>query len=265
MGNFLAIGPTGVGKTELAKLLSENLELPLERVDMSEFQEAHSVSKFIGAPPGFVGFDKQGKLSKIASRSPHSVLLLDEIEKAHPKVLDILLQIMDNGEITDSQDEKLSFRDSIIIMTSNAGARELQNSSIGLGNQKSTVQKSKSNKIIKNFFSPEFLGRLDKIINFNSLGKEHAMAVLNKFLKEVEQSEGALKNNVVLTLDNKAKDWLIKRGYSEKLGARPLKNIIKQNITKVIAKSCLYGEVKKGKNKVQVSVKDNQLSFSYHK
>jgi ATP-dependent Clp protease ATP-binding subunit ClpA len=263
MGNFLMIGPTGVGKTELAKLIAKNLELPLERIDMSEFMDAHSSSKFIGAPPGFVGFDKQGKLSKIANRSPHCVLLLDEVEKAHPKVLDILLQIMDNGEVTDSQDETLSFKDSIILMTSNAGAKQLQSNSIGLSKDKKTVQKSKSDKIVKNFFTPEFRGRLDKIVSFNSLGKEHAFMVLEKFMKEVEDSEGSIKNNVKITLDKKAKEWLIDKGYNEEYGARPLKNVIKQNITKIIAKSCLYGEIKKGKNKVKISVKDNELSFSF--
>ena len=264
MGNFLLKGPTGVGKTELAKQLAENLELPLERIDMSEFMEPHSVSKFIGAPPGYVGFDKQGKLSKIAERSPHSVLLLDEIEKAHPKVLDILLQIMDNGEVTDSQDDTLSFKDSIILMTSNVGARQLQTSSIGLSQSASGgVQKSKSDKILKNFFSPEFLGRLDAVIDFNSLGKDHAYQVLEKFLSEVEKTEGSLKNNVTITLDKKAKDWLISRGYNEEHGARPLKGVIKNKITKVIAKECLYGNIKNGKNKVKITVKDNELEFSY--
>lgn len=263
MGNFLMIGPTGVGKTELAKLISKNLELPLQRIDMSEFMEAHSVSKFIGAPPGFVGFDKQGKLSKIASKTPHCVLLLDEVEKAHPKVLEILLQIMDNGIVTDSQDEALSFRDSIILMTSNAGAKELTTNSIGLADKTNTIQKSKSDKVIKNSFSPEFLGRLDKVLHFNGLGKDHALMVLEKFLKDVENSSGAFKNNVKLTVDKKAKDWLLKKGYNEKLGARPLKGTIKKHITQVIAKSCLYGEIKEGKNKVKVTVKDNNLSFSF--
>ena len=264
LGNFLLTGPTGVGKTEFAVQLAENLKIPMERIDMSEFMEAHSVSKFIGAPPGFVGFDQDGKFTKLIQKNPRCVILLDEIEKAHPKVLDILLQVMDHAKVTDSQGQELSFKDTIILMTSNAGAKELQTSSIGLAKGKvDTVQKGKSDKEINSFFTPEFRGRLDAIVNFNQLSIEHTHSIIDKFVKEIEKTEGALKMQLSISLDKKAKDYIVKIGFDPKYGARDLKKVLKTEVTKVIAKESLYGKTKKGKNSVKVTVKNGKLSFSF--
>lgn len=264
LGNFLLTGPTGVGKTEFAVQLADSLKIPLERIDMSEFMEAHSVSKFIGAPPGFVGFDQDGKFTKIIQKNPRCVILLDEIEKAHPKVLEILLQVMDHTKVTDSQGQELSFKDTVLLMTSNAGAKELQTSSIGLAKGKiDTVQKGKSDKEINNFFTPEFRGRLDAIVNFNQLSLEHTHSIIDKFVKDIEKTEGALKAQLSIKLDKKAKDYIVKIGFDHKYGARDLKKVLKTEITKVIAKKFLYEKAKKGKNSVSVTVKNRKLFFSF--
>lgn len=265
LGNFLMLGPSGVGKTELAVQISKNLELPLERIDMSEFMEAHSVSKFIGAPPGFVGFEQGGKLSKIIEKNPSCILLLDEIEKAHPKVLEVLLQVMDNAKITDSQGEELSFKDVLILMTSNAGARELQTKSIGFSSGEKSSSESKSKKIVENFFTPEFRGRLDGIISFNQLKKEQVFSILDKFVTEFLNTKGSLDNNLKMTLSKKAKEYLVNLGFSESYGARPLKGVIKREIIKRIAKESLYGEIKKGKSNISVDEKNGELIFKFKK
>jgi ATP-dependent Clp protease ATP-binding subunit ClpA len=262
IASFLFTGPTGVGKTELAKQLAHIMGINFVRIDMSEFMEKHTVSKLIGAPPGYVGFEQGGVLTDAIHKSPYSVLLLDEIEKAHPDVFNILLQVMDHGALTDSNGRTSDFRNVILIMTSNAGAKEMEAGSIGLGNRVAVgeTNTTKRDAAIKNFFTPEFRNRLDAVIGFNKLGTRNVELVVNKFLMELENQ--LVDKKVELEVTSAAKAWLSKNGYDDKLGARPIARLINDKIKKLLAHEILFGQLEKG-GRVTVDVKNEELEFTF--
>ena len=257
IGSYLFSGPTGVGKTEVARQLANTLGVELTRFDMSEYMERHSVSRLIGAPPGYVGFDQGGLLTDAVDQHPHSVLLLDEIEKAHPDVFNILLQIMDHGKLTDHNGKGVDFRNVILIMTTNAGAADMAKPAIGF---ERTSRIGEDEDAIKRMFTPEFRNRLDAIIPFGSLPKEVVMRVVDKFIMQLEvQLED---RNVTFELSDEARAWLCRKGYDEAYGARPLSRVIQENIKKPLADEILFGKLSKG-GIVQVDVKkdDDTLTF----
>ena len=241
IGNYLFAGPTGVGKTEVANQLADNLGVELLRFDMSEYTEKHAVSRLIGAPPGYVGFDQGGMLTDGVDQHPHCVLLLDEIEKAHPDVFNILLQIMDHGKLTDHNGRKVDFRNVILIMTSNAGASDMAKSAIGFVREK---REGEDIAAIERIFSPEFRNRLDAVITFSSLGKDIIKRVVEKFVLQLEAQ--LMDRNVTFELSNKAAEWLGEKGYDEKMGARPLARVIQEEIKKPLADELLFGRLAKG-------------------
>lgn len=255
IGSFMFLGPTGVGKTELSKALAEVVfgsEQNLIRVDMSEYMEKYSVSKMIGSPPGYVGYDEGGQLSEKVRRNPYSVILFDEIEKAHPDVLNILLQVLDDGHITDSQGRKVSFKNTIIIMTSNVGAEQIVSpkklgfdSSADQRDRDYTYMKTKVLEELKRLFKPEFLNRIDEIIVFRPISKENMAQILEIMLKNLYQrAKGEM--NLGISLDKKAKSFLIERGYDPKFGARPLKRTIQTEVEDILSEAILEGEVHPG-------------------
>jgi len=255
VGSFLFAGPTGVGKTEVTRQLARVLEMQLIRFDMSEYMERHTVSRLIGAPPGYVGFDQGGLLTEEINKHPHSVLLLDEIEKAHPDVFNLLLQVMDHGTLTDNNGRKADFRNVIIVMTTNVGAQDMQRRSLGFVTQDHS---SDGKEAINKLFTPEFRNRLDGIIQFAPLAAEHVGKVVDKFLFELE---GQLADrNVHLTVDADARAWLAERGYDPKMGARPMARLIQEKIKKPLAEQLLFGDLAEGGN-VRVSVEDGELAF----
>ncbi len=257
ISSFLFSGPTGVGKTEVTRQLALTLGIELIRYDMSEYMERHTVSRLIGAPPGYVGFDQGGLLTEAINKSPHAVLLLDEIEKAHPDVFNILLQIMDYGTLTDNNGRKSDFRNVIIVMTTNAGAAEISRSSVGF-----TVQDHSHDdtEVIKRLFTPEFRNRLDSIIRFGSLDEKTIMLVVDKFLMELE--EQLKEKNVSLNIDNKARKWLGENGFDAAMGARPMARLIQDKIKKPLANELLFGLLSNG-GELLVSVKKNELDLQY--
>jgi ATP-dependent Clp protease ATP-binding subunit ClpA len=257
VGSFLFAGPTGVGKTEVTRQLSRILGLELIRFDMSEYMERHAVSRLIGAPPGYVGFDQGGLLTEQINKHPHSVLLLDEIEKAHPDVFNLLLQVMDHGALTDNNGRKADFRNVIIIMTTNAGAVEMSRRSIGFTSQDhSTDGKEAINKL----FAPEFRNRLDAIIQFQSLSLDSISNVVSKFLFELE---GLLaQKQVSISIDEDARLWLAQQGYDPKMGARPMARLIQDKIKKPLAEELLFGALSEGGH-VQVRVENDELAFEF--
>ena len=255
IGSFMFLGPTGVGKTELSKALAEVVfgsEQNLIRVDMSEYMEKYSVSKMIGSPPGYVGYDEGGQLSEKVRRNPYSVILFDEIEKAHPDVLNILLQVLDDGHITDSQGRKVSFKNTIIIMTSNVGAEQIVSpkklgfdSSVDQRDRDYTYMKTKVLEELKRLFKPEFLNRIDEIIVFRPISKENMAQILEIMLKNLYQrAKGEM--NLGISLDKKAKSFLIEKGYDPKFGARPLKRTIQTEVEDILSEAILEGEVPPG-------------------
>ena len=256
--SFIFVGPTGVGKTELAKSLAYEMfgsEDSIIRVDMSEYMESHSTSKLIGAPPGYVGYDDAGQLTEKVKRKPYSIILLDEIEKAHPDVFNILLQVLDDGKLTDSQGNTVSFANTIIIMTSNAGSN-LNNNSIGFGKQ--TVDKSKIEDSLKDVFRPEFLNRIDEIIVFNSLNKEELLQIVDLMLKDTIK---ALKQkDISFEISDEAKQFILEKGTNVKFGARPLRRAIQRYIEDEISEKILRSEVIDGQT-IKVNLKDNNLIF----
>lgn len=258
VGCFLFVGPTGVGKTEVTKQLAILLGIELIRFDMSEYMEKHTVSRLIGAPPGYVGYDQGGLLTEAVTKSPHAVLLLDEIEKAHPDVFNLLLQIMDHGTLTDTNGRQADFRHVVLVMTSNAGANEVHRSSIGFSLQ----DNSRDNlEVIKRQFSPEFRNRLDAVINFDSLDSHTIGLVVDKFIMELEEQ---LNNKgVSFKVDPLARDWLIEHGYDKMMGARPIARVIQENVKKPLADELLFGKLAKG-GKVTLKVKEGQLHFETH-
>ncbi len=257
IGNYLFAGPTGVGKTEVAKQLASTLGVELLRFDMSEYMEKHAVSRLIGAPPGYVGFDQGGMLTDGVDQHPHCVLLLDEIEKAHPDVYNILLQVMDHGKLTDHNGRSVNFRNVILIMTTNAGAADMQKAAIGFGRDK---REGEDTAAIERIFTPEFRNRLDAIISFASLGRETIMQVVTKFVLQLEAQ--LIDRNVHIDLTDEAALWLGDKGYDDKMGARPLGRVIQEHIKKPLAEELLFGKLTKG-GTVHVGVKDDALVLTY--
>jgi ATP-dependent Clp protease ATP-binding subunit ClpA len=255
VGSFLFAGPTGVGKTEVTRQLARVLGLELIRFDMSEYMERHTVSRLIGAPPGYVGFDQGGLLTEEINKHPHSVLLLDEVEKAHPDVFNLLLQVMDHGTLTDNNGRKADFRNVIIVMTTNAGASEASRASIGFTTQDHS---SDAMTAIRKLFTPEFRNRLDAIIQFNGLDKTTILSVVDKFLFELEQQ--LEEKRVNLSVNPEVRDWLAERGYDPQMGARPMARVIQEKIKKPLAEELLFGRLAQG-GKVMVGVSDGELSF----
>ena len=252
IGSFLFAGPTGVGKTEVCKQLSRILGVELVRFDMSEYMERHTVSRLIGAPPGYVGFDQGGLLTDAVTKNPHSVVLLDEIEKAHPDVYNLLLQVMDHGTLTVNNGRKADFRNVILIMTTNAGAEAMSRASIGFSMQD---HQSDGMEAIKKMFAPEFRNRLDDIVQFGELSIEVIKTVVDKFLVQLQSQLDEKK--VFLEVDEKARLWLAQNGYDPKLGARPMERVIQEKVKKPLAEEVLFGNLSKSGGTVKVTVDDN--------
>ena len=258
IGSFLFAGPTGVGKTEVCKQLSRILGVELVRFDMSEYMERHTGSRLIGAPPGYVGFDQGGLLTDAVTKNPHSVVLLDEIEKAHPDVYNLLLQVMDHGTLTDNNGRKADFRNVILIMTTNAGAEAMSRASIGFSMQD---HQSDGMEAIKKMFAPEFRNRLDDIVQFGELSIEVIKTVVDKFLVQLQSQLDEKK--VFLEVDEKARLWLAQNGYDPKMGARPMERVIQEKVKKPLAEEVLFGNLSKSGGTVKVTVDDNdQLEIS---
>lgn len=255
IGNYLFAGPTGVGKTEVAKQLADTLGVELLRFDMSEYMEKHAVSRLIGAPPGYVGFDQGGLLTDGVDQHPHCVLLLDEIEKAHPDVFNILLQVMDNGQLTDHNGRAVNFRNVVLIMTSNAGASDMAKAAIGFGRDR---REGEDTAAIERTFTPEFRNRLDAVIAFAPLPKEVILQVVEKFVLQLEAQ--LMDRNVSIELTRKAAEWLANRGYDDRMGARPLGRVIQEHIKKPLAEELLFGKLAKG-GLVKVGIKDGKLDL----
>ncbi|MEL6596832.1 MAG: ATP-dependent Clp protease ATP-binding subunit ClpA, partial [Pseudomonadota bacterium] len=255
IGNYLFAGPTGVGKTEVAKQLADTLGVELLRFDMSEYMEKHAVSRLIGAPPGYVGFDQGGMLTDGVDQHPHCVLLLDEMEKAHPDVYNILLQVMDHGTLTDHNGRTVDFRNVILIMTSNAGASEQAKAAIGFGRDR---REGEDTAAIERTFTPEFRNRLDAVISFGALPKDVILQVVEKFVLQLEAQ--LMDRNVTFELTKAATEWLADKGYDDKMGARPLGRVIQEYIKKPLAEELLFGKLAKG-GIVKVGVKDGKIDL----
>ncbi len=256
IGNYLFAGPTGVGKTEVAKQLADTLGVELLRFDMSEYMEKHAVSRLIGAPPGYVGFDQGGLLTDGVDQHPHCVLLLDEMEKAHPDVYNILLQVMDHGQLTDHNGRTVNFRNVILIMTSNAGAMEQAKAAIGFGRDR---REGEDTAAIERTFTPEFRNRLDAVISFAPLPRSVIMRVVEKFVLQLEAQ--LMDRNVTIDLTEEAAAWLAEKGYDDKMGARPLARVIQEYIKKPLAEELLFGKLAKG-GVVQVHVRDGAIALT---
>ena len=257
VGSFLFSGPTGVGKTEVAKQLAQTLGLQFLRFDMSEYMEKHTVSRLIGAPPGYVGFDQGGLLTEAITRNPHSVLLLDEIEKAHPDLFNILLQVMDHATLTDNNGKKADFRHVILIMTSNAGAREMAATAIGFGEQSN---EGKDQQAIEKLFSPEFRNRLDGVVHFQTLPPAAVERVVDKFMKEL--IDQLTEKNVRIALTDDARRYLAEKGYDKTFGARPMARLIQSEVKQVLADEILFGQLQNG-GRVEIDLGEDGLVFRY--
>ncbi len=256
IGAFLFAGPTGVGKTEVTRQLAMIMGVELIRFDMSEYMERHTVSRLIGAPPGYVGFDQGGLLTEAVTKNPHAVVLLDEVEKADPEVFNLLLQVMDHGTLTDNNGRKADFRNVVIVMTTNAGAQEMSRASIGFTRQDHT---SDGMEIIKKSFTPEFRNRLDAIIQFAPLDIDSIKRVVDKLVVELEAKLGS--SDVTIELDDEAREWIAERGYDPKMGARPMARIIQEHIKRPLAEELLFGALAEGGH-VRVSVDDGELTLN---
>jgi ATP-dependent Clp protease ATP-binding subunit ClpA len=254
IGSFLFSGPTGVGKTEVARSLSQIMGIPLQRFDMSEYMERHSISRLIGAPPGYVGFDQGGLLTDAIDQQPHCVLLLDEIEKAHPDLFNILLQVMDNGRLTDHHGKTVDFRNVVLIMTTNAGASDMARNGIGFGD---VSKEDAGDEAVKKMFSPEFRNRLDAVVPFAYLGTEVVSRVVDKFILQLELQ--LAEQNVHIQFDSDARAWLAKRGYDRLYGARPMARLIQEKVKQPLAEELLFGKLVHG-GEVHVSLKDGEAS-----
>jgi ATP-dependent Clp protease ATP-binding subunit ClpA len=257
IGSFLFAGPTGVGKTEVTRQLALAMGVELIRFDMSEYMERHTVSRLIGAPPGYVGFDQGGLLTDAIDQHPHAVLLLDEIEKAHPDLFNILLQVMDHGKLTDHNGKTVDFRNVILIMTTNAGASDMAKPAIGF---ERAARVGEDMEAINRMFTPEFRNRLDAIIPFSALSPEVIGQVVDKFVIQLEAQ--LTDRGVSIELTDAAREWLGKKGYDPLYGARPLARVIQENIKKPLAEELLFGKLAKG-GTVKVSVADDKLTFIY--
>ncbi len=263
IGCYLFSGPTGVGKTEVAKQLASAMGIELIRFDMSEYMERHTVSRLVGAPPGYVGFDQGGLLTDSIDQHPHSVLLLDEIEKAHPDLFNVLLQIMDHGKLTDHNGKQVDFRNVILIMTTNAGAADLAKAAYGFTRNK---REGDDMEAINRMFAPEFRNRLDAIITFGHLSQEIIAKVVEKFVLQLEAQLG--DRDVTIELSDDATKWLIVHGYDEQMGARPMARLIQETIKKPLADEVLFGKLKAGGHVRVILTKDDEsgldkLAFEY--
>ena len=254
IGSFLFTGPTGVGKTEVTRQLAQIMGLELVRFDMSEYMERHTVSRLIGAPPGYVGYDQGGLMTEAINKNPHVVLLLDEIEKAHPDVYNLLLQVMDHGTLTDNNGRKADFRNVVIVMTTNAGAEAMSRPSIGFTQQDHS---SDGMEVVRKLFNPEFRNRLDAIIQFEPLDAVVISRVVDKFLIELESQ--LQEKNVIMEVEPAARQWLAEHGYDPKMGARPMARVIQQHIKKPLAEELLFGQLESG-GKIRICVEDGDLS-----
>jgi ATP-dependent Clp protease ATP-binding subunit ClpA len=259
IGSFLFLGPTGVGKTEVSKQLASVMGVAFIRFDMSEYMEKHTVSRLIGAPPGYVGFDQGGLLTDAIRKHPYAVLLLDEIEKAHPDIFNILLQIMDYATLTDNNGKKADFRNVVLVMTSNAGARDMDKQVIGFGDR-SHDRQLKSRDAVTTLFSPEFRNRIDATIAFSPLTREVMIKVVEKFMTEVNSS--LQRKKVRLAYSDEVRDWLAAKGHDPVFGARPLGRLIQENIKDVLSNEVLFGRLRKG-GTVAIGLKDDALTFRY--
>ncbi len=262
IASFLFAGPTGVGKTELAKQLAHTMGISFERSDMSEYMEQHSVAKLIGATPGYVGFDEGGILTEKINQTPYCVLLLDEIEKAHPDVFNILLQVMDYGALSDANGKKTDFKNVILIMTSNAGAKEMESGAIGLAKVAGNIDanQTKRDQALKNTFTPEFRNRLDAIIHFRGLNRENILSIVDKFIMELE--EQLIEKKIELEVTDELKAWITDHGYDPKMGARPLARLINDEIRKPLSSEILFGKLEKG-GRVRAYLQQNVVKFEY--
>jgi ATP-dependent Clp protease ATP-binding subunit ClpA len=256
IGNFLFAGPTGVGKTEVTRQLALQLGIELVRFDMSEYMEPHSVSRLIGAPPGYVGFDQGGLLTEKIVKTPHCVLLLDEVEKAHPDIFNILLQVMDRGVLTDTNGREANFKNVILVMTTNAGAAQAARRSIGFTTQDHSTD---AMEVIRRGFSPEFRNRLDAVVQFQALGMDHILRVVDKFLIELETQ--LHEKDVTLTATPAARDWLAQHGFDPLMGARPMARVIQDKVKRPLADELLFGKLVGG-GRVSLDVVDGELSVS---
>ncbi|MQX53900.1 ATP-dependent Clp protease ATP-binding subunit ClpA [Alcanivorax sediminis] len=257
IGSFMFAGPTGVGKTEVSRQLARALGVELVRFDMSEYMERHTVSRLIGAPPGYVGYDQGGLLTEAITKTPHCVLLLDEIEKAHPEVFNILLQVMDNATLTDNNGRKADFRNVILIMTTNAGAEVLNKRSIGFTEQDNSTD---GMEMLKKVFTPEFRNRLDGIVQFAPLTTQVILGVVDKFLVELQSQLD--EKGVVLHVEDSARQWLAEKGYDKDMGARPMARLIQEQLKKPLAEKLLFGELAEQGGQVDVAEKDGQLALT---
>jgi ATP-dependent Clp protease ATP-binding subunit ClpA len=256
IGSYLFTGPTGVGKTEVARQLSKTMGIELIRFDMSEYQERHTVSRLIGAPPGYVGYDRGGLLTEAIAKTPHAVLLLDEIEKAHPDVFNVLLQVMDHGTLTDNNGKKTDFRHVVLIMTSNVGAADLARKPVGFGERTS---RGRDDIAMKNTFSPEFRNRLDARIAFDALSPDVMELVVDKFMKELQMQ--LMERNVTLELTGAARTYLAEKGYDKDYGARPLARLIQDELKRPLGDELLFGKLEHGGH-VVVEYGEGALRFS---
>ena len=259
IGSYLFAGPTGVGKTEIARVLAKVLNVKLLRFDMSEYMERHSISRLIGSPPGYVGFDEGGALTEAVNKNPYAVLLLDEIEKAHADIFNILLQIMDYGKLTDHNSRTVDFRNIILIMTSNVGASSLDKNNIGFTSKQTSDDNLNE---INKMFSPEFRNRLDSIISFDFLSPKIMANIVDK---NIAYLEGQLsEKNVTIQLSEQAKNYLAIKGYEKKYGARPLQRLVQKEIKEPLAEEILFGKLKNG-GLVKIGIKDEKIFFNYQK
>jgi ATP-dependent Clp protease ATP-binding subunit ClpA len=258
VGSFIFAGPTGVGKTEIVRKLAENLGIDLIRLDMSEYMEKHAVARLIGSPPGYVGYEQGGILTELVNKKPYSIVLFDEIEKAHHDIFNILLQVMDNGKLTDTSGREIDFRHVILVLTTNIGAVELEKNSIGFG-ERGTNELDRMSAI-KTLFAPEFRNRLDGVIHFNKLKMNNIQKIVDKFLSEL--SDQLDKKNIILNIDADARKWLCEKGYDDTLGARPMSRLIQDKIKKPLADEILFGKLQFG-GTVNVGVNDLELKFTY--
>jgi ATP-dependent Clp protease ATP-binding subunit ClpA len=265
VGSFLFAGPTGVGKTELARQLAEKMGVELHRFDMSEYGERHSVSRLIGAPPGYVGFDQGGLLTDAIRKHPHSVVVLDEIEKAHPELFNILLQVMDNAKLTDNNGREADFRNVVLILTTNAGAQEAQEKVVGFGAGGDAalkeIQKGKSKAAIERMFTPEFRNRLDAVVYFTGLTRDVIRKVVDKEVGVLQEVLGA--KDVRIELSDAAREWLADHGYDPRMGARPMARLVEKELKRPIAKAMVFGELRDAGGVVHVAVKDDALDLRF--